>query len=324
VDDLAVIVVSANSAHWLRPCLRTVFDRAGAVGLDVVVADNESTDGTRELVEREFPQARVVACQNLGFGYGNNRALMTCDARYVLFLNPDTEILDGTLSETIAALDERPEIGLVGVRQVTSDGRLYPTIRWFPNAIRALGDAVGLERAPFRARWMGERELRSHLYADERDSDWTSGSFMLARREALEAAGFFDERFFLYSEETDLCYRIKQAGWEIRHLPSMTILHHADKEGSPKMEAQNAYSRLQYARKHFSPAHRPAYAGALTLGYVLRYLAPGNRQRREASRLALRVIFGRDAPPFGPPPRRAVAPRETDRVSSSSGRPQSR
>jgi GT2 family glycosyltransferase len=316
VHDLAIIVVSTNEAQWLPACLSSVFAHAGSIDLDVVVADNESNDGTRELVEQDFPGARVVSSLNRGFAHGNNRALMTCDARYVLFLNPDTEILEGTFQELVETLDARPSVGLVGVKQVTSDGTLFPTIRRFPNAVRTISEALGSERLSLRAGWLGERELRMELYDQEVDCDWTSGSFMLARREAIESAGFLDERFFIYSEETDFCRRIKEAGWAIRHLPTMTILHHADKAGiNAKMEAQNAYTRMQYARKHFSPAHRTLYGGALTLRYLLRYAVRGRdpglaTQRRAAASRALRTIAGLDAPPYGSPPGQAVAGRE--------------
>lgn len=311
MDDLAVIVVSTNEARWLRPCLRTIYERAGDIALDVVVADNESTDGTRELVESEFPQARVVTCENRGFAHANNRGLMTCDARYALFLNPDTEILEGTFEQLVRALDARPSVGLIGVKQVTADGELFPTVRRFPNALRALGEALGSERFPVRASWLGERELDLALYDRELECDWTSGSFMLARMEALYGGGFMDERFFIYGEEPDLCLRIQQAGWEIRHLPLMTILHHAGKAGiNPKMEAQNALARAQHALKHFGRLHRAAYLGALGLRYGARAVAPGDgdrgRQRREASRRALRVLAHREEPPFGEPPGQAV------------------
>src|SRR5687767_8204548 len=118
MHDLAIIIVSTNEARWLRPCLSSVFAHAGTIDLDVVIADNESTDGTRELVEREFPTARVVTCENRGFAHANNRAALTTDSRYVLFLNPDTEILEGTFDELVNALEARTGVGLVGVRQV--------------------------------------------------------------------------------------------------------------------------------------------------------------------------------------------------------------
>jgi GT2 family glycosyltransferase len=316
VDDLAIIIVSTNEARWLRPCLSTLLSRLGEVRADVVVADNRSTDGTRELVEQEFSWARVVTCDNRGFAHANNRALMTTDARYVVFLNPDTEIREGTFSELVARMDRSPKVGLAGVKQITPDGAVFPTIRRFPNAGRALAEALGSERFPMRASWLGERELDLAKYERETACDWTSGSFMIARREALDSAGCLDERFFLYSEETDLCLRIKQAGWEIRHLPTMTILHHASKAGAnPRLAAQDAFARKLYGRKHFSPAHRLVYRVALGFGYALRSVAPGRdpewaHARRSASRAALSTLLGISKPPFGVPPGVAVAPRE--------------
>ena len=210
--DIAIIIVSHNSARWLRSCLRSVFAHMGAVRADVIVVDSQSSDETEDVVAGEFPDARLVRCSNHGFAHANNRALMICDARYVLFLNPDTQILQGNLSDLVRAMDARLSVGLVGVRQFSGEGRLDKTIRRFPNALRALGDAFSMERLPGRPRWLGERELDLAAYDREGECDWTSGSFMLARREAIESAGFLDERFFMYSEETDLCRRVKTAG----------------------------------------------------------------------------------------------------------------
>jgi GT2 family glycosyltransferase len=207
------------------------FSRIADVSVDVVVVDNESTDGTAELVATEFPDARVVWSRNLGFSHANNRALMTCNARYVLFLNPDTEILDGTFAELVRMMDARPTVGLIGVRQVVTDGSLDTTIRRFPNALRALGDALLAEHLPRRPHWLGERELDPASYEREFDCDWTSGSFMLARREAIESAGYLDERYFLYCDETDFCRRIKTAGWDVRHV--------ANDDPAPRWQGRN-------------------------------------------------------------------------------------
>jgi GT2 family glycosyltransferase len=316
LDDLAVIIVSTNEAHWLRPCLSTLFDHLGDLQADVVVVDNESTDGTRELVELEFPAARVVTSENHGFGHANNRAALTTDARYVVFLNPDTEIREGSFADLVRWLDGVSCVGLAGVKQITADGRLFPTVRRFPNAVRAFWQSLASERFPVRATWLGERELDLDRYERELACDWTSGSFMIARREALESGGLFDERFFLYSEETDLCLRIKRSGWEIRHSPLMTILHHAVKAGAnPKLAAQDAFSRRQYSGKNFSPIHGWLYLGALLLGYCLRAVAPGRdpaaaRLRRGAARASASALLGLRQPPFGKPPPVAVARRE--------------
>ena len=304
MHDLAVITVSTNEAHWIRPLLPTLFAHMGDISCDVVVVDNDSHDGIADLVASEYPEARTIWSANHGFGHANNRALMTCNARYVLFLNPDTEILEGTLADLVRRMDECPTVGLVGCRQITGDGRLDTTIRYFPNALRALGDALSAERLPGRRpRWLGEREIDPRAYEREFSCDWTSGSFMLARREALESSGYFDERFFMYCDESDLCRRIKTAGWEIRHLPQMAILHHDRKAGvKPHIESLGAVTRSLYARKHFSPLHRPLYLGAVMLRHLLRaaYAGSGDlaRQKRAASRAVLATMTGRQPVPF--------------------------
>jgi N-acetylglucosaminyl-diphospho-decaprenol L-rhamnosyltransferase len=312
--DLAVIVVSTNEAHWLERCLSTVFDHAGGATLEVIVVDNASTDGTRELVESSFPQARVVSSPNRGFAYGNNRGLEQTSARFQLLLNPDTEIVEGEFGELIDLLDARPQVGLAGVRQVTADGELWPTIRRFPSVTRALGEALFSEHWPVSPAWAGERVLDWSAYEREVECDWTSGSFMLARREALLSSGLLDERFFIYSEEPDLCLRIKRAGWQVRHLPQMTIVHHAGKGGvRPRMVAQDAYTRKQYARKHLRPVHRGLYLSALGVRYLIRVASAhaasaDGAARREGALRALSALLGRADPPFTKPPATAVEP----------------
>ncbi len=311
--DLAIVIVSTNEAKWLEPCLSTIFDSAGTASLDIVVVDNDSSDGTREFVESRFPSARVVDSQNHGFSHANNRGVATCDAKYVLFLNPDTEIVEGTFSDLLKEMEDRPAVGLAGVRQLTGDGTLWPTIRYFPSVSRAFGEALAAERWPVQKRWLGERELDMGLYQREQPCDWTSGSFLLARQEALMSSGLLDERFFIYSEETDLCLRIKQAGWDIHHLPGMTIVHHAGKGGvRPRMVAQEAYGRRQYAEKHFSRPARFAYMTAVMARHVIRALTPGTGSeavaRRQAARRAIATLLGRAEPPFGTPPPTALAP----------------
>ena len=308
--DLAVIIISTNEVDWLEPCLSSVFENAGPITLDVVVVDNSSTDGTREFVESAFPRARVVDSENHGFSHANNRGALTCNARYVLFLNPDTVVMEGTFADFIAAMDARPTVGLAGVRQFTGDGALYPTVRYFPTISRAFGEALASERWPGHPQWAGERELNLARYDQELECDWTTGAFMLVRREALVGAGYLDERFFLQSEEPDLCRRIKRAGWGVRHMPTMTITHHASKAGVvPKMVAQSAYARRQFARKHFSAPYALAYLTAYGLNHLVRAVVTppsGDPMQRRASRLALRTLVGRLPPPFEPPPPTAV------------------
>jgi GT2 family glycosyltransferase len=300
VNDVCVIIVSHNGKRWLDAALATLFERAGGVDLDVVVVDNGS-DGAVAHVEERFPAVRTIASANHGFGHANNRGLETADARYVLFLNPDTEFLSGSLGDLIAGLDRRPDVGLAGVRQLDSAGALAPSIRRFPSAANMFAEALGVERVPGARRVLGERELDPAAYGRETPCDWTSGSFMIARREALEATGGFDERFFLFAEETDLCWRIKLAGWQVMHMPQLTIRHYERDQGlSSRLEAQAAYARVQFARKHFQRVAQ--YRWALAFRYALRigfYSALGDRKQgqRQAARAALATVRS-GQPPF--------------------------
>jgi N-acetylglucosaminyl-diphospho-decaprenol L-rhamnosyltransferase len=305
MHEVCAIVVSHNGKRWLDAALGTLLERAGDVDLEVVLVDNGS-DGSAAHVERRFESVRTLRCENRGFGHANNQALKVADARYVLFINPDTEVLEGTIADLVEVLDRRPEVALAGARQLRVDGSLAPSIRRFPSAPNMLAEAFGVERIPGVRRAFGERELDLREYERERPCDWTSGSFMLARWAALEQVGWFDERFFLYSEETDLCWRLKRAGWEVVHLPQLTIRHHeSDHNENAALEAQAAYARMQFARKHF-PDAAVDYRWALGLRYALRVGAYSLRSRapsgrRQAARAALRtVIKGR--PPFGEQP----------------------
>jgi GT2 family glycosyltransferase len=320
VDDLAVIIVAYNSAPYIAACLRSVFEHLGPLRADVVVVDAESGDDTTEIVAG-FNDVRLIRGENRGFAYSNNRGLMTCDARYILFLNPDTEILEGSLSDLVARMDQQPGLGLLGVRQVDAEDQLDMTIRRFPNALRALGDALGAEHLPGRPGWLGERELAPDAYDRELTCDWTSGSFMLARREAIESAGYMDERFFMYSEETDFCRRIGRAGWEIRHLPWLTILHYGAKVGvDPRIESLSAHSRMLYARKHFSQPHRALYFATIVMRHALRFACAGGGERGKCRRMAhlaaLRTVLGLSPPPHSPWSDFSVHPRELPKAPS--------
>jgi len=299
VHDLAVIVVSHDQAQWLPRCLPSVREHARGLSLDLVVVDNGRTRESSDLVERDFPDARALVCENRGFAHANNAGLATTDARWALFLNPDTEVLEGSLADLVAELDGMPEVGVAGVRQVDAAGDLTPTVRGFPTATRAFGDALGLERVPGRPAWLGEREVRLERYDRELEADWTIGSFLFARREALDRVGGFDERFFLYAEEVDLCLRIRRGGWRVVHVPTVTILHHGSsgRAVDPRLASQNAWAQLQYARKNLPATSRPGFRAALLLRYGLRSLR-GDAERRRAARAATALVLGRRRPPF--------------------------
>jgi N-acetylglucosaminyl-diphospho-decaprenol L-rhamnosyltransferase len=298
--DLSVIVVTHGRPELALSTLRCAHAAAEGLAVQWLVVDSGSTDDTPDRIERAFPHVHVLRCENIGFAGANNRALALAQGRYVLLLNPDVEIVSGTLAELLAALDARPAVGMASVIQQGSDERLQYSIRRYPSALRALGEAFAL---PWRG--SGEEERVASRYSEEGAADWLVGAFLIARAEVVSSIGGLDERFFLYSEETDWCYRARAAGWEVRHLPQMRVTHHTTPSTRPDLVAQLSYAKLLFARKHYRRGRSAAIRAALTARHLLRVLGltarPWTRpeERLAAERRALAVITGAAPPPFG-------------------------
>jgi GT2 family glycosyltransferase len=312
--DLSVITVTHDGREMALATLRSAAARLGDLEAEWIVVDNASTDGTPEAIEAEFPHVRVVRAPNHGFAAGNNVALAHARGRYVLLVNPDVEIQQGTLRELVDALDARPEVGVASVLTEGPDGALLPTIRRLPTPARDLGEALGAARIrPLRG--LQELDDRYEDYGRERSADWLVGSFLLARRAAVEEVGPLDDGFFLYSEEIDWCHRFRLAGWDVRHLPLMTITHHCGESDRPDLVAQLASSRLRFAYKHFSRRRAVAIHAALAFGHLLRLACfapaapwrPPLRRRARAEARGLAVLCGA-APPYAANPAGGASP----------------
>jgi N-acetylglucosaminyl-diphospho-decaprenol L-rhamnosyltransferase len=299
--DLEVVIASHCDEPWLEPCLKSLETAAGDCAYRATIVENGGTSVSLP----ESCHGRLLYMQNLGFAAANNAGAAVSDADFLLFLNPDTELASGTLELLVASMRKRPDVGLLAVRQVSSDGRLWPSLHRFPSVRRALAQSFASERWPAFGRRLGERVLDSDRYSRGGPFDWTTGAALAVRRDAFEAAGGFDERFFLFSEETDLCKRIQELGWKAHLEPDIAFIHHAGKAGvQPQREAQMAHARLQYARKHFSRPAAAAYHAILLFHHLLRFAAlrftgPTRSSSASASVLALRVLIGRAQPPFG-------------------------
>ncbi|MCX7707615.1 MAG: glycosyltransferase family 2 protein, partial [Anaerolineae bacterium] len=226
---------------------------------ELIVVDNASTDGSAEMVAAEFPQARLIAnATNRGFTAANNQGLALARGRYVLFLNPDTEVVGDALTTMVAYMDGHPEVGALGPQLRYGDGSIQSSRRRFPTLATAL-----FESTPLAWHWPVSHNpwARRYHMADTPDDqaqsvDWVVGAALLARREALDQVGGFDEGYFMYSEELDLCRRIKAAGWEIHYFPRAQIIHHEGKSSEQVVAARHIHfhtSRVRYFRKFHGP-----------------------------------------------------------------------
>lgn len=305
--DISVIVVTHNGREMALRTLRSAMAASAGVSLEWLVVDAGSTDGTADAIEAEFGGVRVLRRDNRGFAASNNAALGLAGGRYVLLLNPDVEIRSGGLAELIAAMDARPRIGVASVVQHGSEGNLQPSIRRFPSPLRSFGEALFAAHWPI-LRTCQELETRRAPYESEVDVDWLVGAFLIARREAVSSVGPLDERFFLYSEEIDWCYRFWQAGWPVTHLPVISITHHAGKRSRGDLMAQLSHSRMLFANKHYGALRRLGIQAGLALGHGIRIavfsplaLFHGSARNRVRAEIAgLRVVLGFSRPPLGP------------------------
>ncbi|MBN2382313.1 glycosyltransferase family 2 protein [bacterium] len=227
--ELSIIIVSWNVRDMLRDCLHSIENNRGEIRLEVWVVDNNSSDQSAQMVAREFPQVRLTVLEkNLGFGAANNIALRQVDSDFVLLLNPDTIVLEGALQQLIVALRQRDTVGIIGPQILNGKRRIDRSCRRFPTMPVALH-----QYTVFKHLKMFQNAHRRYVMSDfdharEHAVDQLMGACMLIRREVFERVGWFDERFFMYYEEVDLCYRAKQAGFDIVYWPQAQIVHLSD------------------------------------------------------------------------------------------------
>jgi GT2 family glycosyltransferase len=225
-SEASVIIVSYNTRDILRACLDSLYTAIGRRAIEVIVVDNASRDASADMVEREFPQARLLRSPtNLGFAAANNLGFKSAQGRYVILLNPDAQVEADAFADAILRMDASPEVGMAGGRLVDGDGRDQPSARRFPSLLNEVLVISGLAARFPRSRLFGRFDRTWADPAQPADVDWVPGAFAIMRHDALRAVGPFDERFFLYYEEVDLCRRFKAAGWQIWYWPDIVIRH---------------------------------------------------------------------------------------------------
>jgi GT2 family glycosyltransferase len=265
VADVGIVIVNWNTRDLLRGCLRSLAASEPSVKRRVVVVDNASSDNSAAMVRTEFPEVTVLEnAQNIGYAAANNLGLrqlgfgQPCapDApRYALLLNPDTELPPDALRAMIARLDADPKIGAGGPRLVLPNGKLdLACRRSFPTPEVAMWRMLGLSKLFPKSRLFGRYNL---TYLDEHletEVDCVVGAFMMVRREAIARVGLLDEAFWMYGEDIDWAYRIKQDGWKILYYPKVTVLHikRAASRLNPRTRLEFQRASLIFYYKHYA------------------------------------------------------------------------
>ena len=271
---LAVVVVSFEARETLLAGLGALRAHA-SFPLELVVVDNASTDGSADAVRARHPEALVIAnAENVGFARACNQGWRASRAPHVLFLNPDAEVTPGAVETLARLLESRPAVGAAGPRTRGSDGTIQ---------VSTGPDLTPLAELRQRRLVLGVARREAHalaqaeaLHAREHEPAWVSGSCLVARRTALEAVGGFDERFFLYEEDADLCRRLREAGWRVVFTPEAEVKHHLGRSMSKaprRARLEYHRSHLLYYRKHNGPLSRAALRILLAARGALEWLA---------------------------------------------------
>lgn len=257
--DVSIVVVNWNGLELTSAALASLYDGTRDVTYEVIVVDNGSTDGSAAALQARYPSARVLAnAANQGFGRAVNQGFRNARGRYLLTLNNDTRLLGNTIGTSAAYMDEHPRVGALGVLHYNDDRPRTVQASSFnlPRPLSELLAMMGL------ARLVPDDGFDPEL---ERDVEWICGSYMMLRRECVEAVGVFDERFFAYDEDIDWCVRARRAGWSVRFWPGAALVHLGGGV-APFMRDKTFVhfrSRLTYLRKHHTLAVAGAYYGSM-------------------------------------------------------------
>ncbi len=223
---VSIVIVSYNTRDILRNCIQSLYDNSPDVNMEVFVVDNNSGDDSAAMVQQDFPLVRLIAnTGNLGFAAANNQAFALASGRYVILLNPDAYIRPLSIRNCIEFMDRTPLCGLCGGKIISPEGRLEPSARRFPSALSKLLTLSGIRGKYPNSPILNYHEFGGFAHDRPMEVDWIPGTFTIVRRAMLDAIGFFDERFYLYYEETDLCLRAKRAGWKVYFIADAEVMH---------------------------------------------------------------------------------------------------
>jgi N-acetylglucosaminyl-diphospho-decaprenol L-rhamnosyltransferase len=288
--SVAAIVVTYNGMPWIERCLVSV------EGYDSIVVDHGSTDGTLELVRERFPKATLIEQENRGLGAGFNRGMRASTADYYLLVNSDAWVLDDAVDRLVRFADTHPRAAVVGPRLRNLDGSLQRSVRGFPTLWRLSTEYLFLRKLGARSHALNAFYAGGFEHDRVREADFLMAACLLVRRAATEQVGLFDERYFMFSEEVDWCYRFRQAGWSVVFFPDAEVVH----VGGASW------------KKEFDPMFREQVRGHL------RFLAD-HKGMKEAERARLLFLAGlRLRGWFFPKSRRATYQHAAEWLSSGS------
>jgi N-acetylglucosaminyl-diphospho-decaprenol L-rhamnosyltransferase len=279
--DLTAVTVTYNGLPWVERCLESLR------GVETVLVDHGSTDGTLELVRERFPEVRVIEQGNEGLGAGLNAGMRAVPARYHLLINSDAWLEKGALERLVAFADAHPDAAVVAPRVVNPDGTLQRSVRGFPTPFRVATEYFFLRKLAPRSHALNAYYAGDFRHDETRPVEWFMGSCFLVRREAADQVGLYDEDFFMFWEETDWFYRFHEAGWTIWFVHDAQEIHVGGATHGGRMYTENVRNLVRWFAKHRGAREAMRVRRLLIVALRLRGLVfPGERGRmyRDAAR----------------------------------------
>lgn len=288
ICDLSIIIVNYNTECFLNRCLTTIASQSN-VNSEVIVVDNASQDNSLDIVRNNFPWVTLKANEcNVGFARANNQALKVCKGKYAYFLNPDTEVREGAFGKIVEFMDSCPDVGIAGTHIVNPDGSFQSSIEQY---------------------YPGEKYEKRELKDLKGNIAWVLGASMIGRRNIIDRLGGFDERFYLYGEDQDLCLRVRKEGWTIGYIPDAVIVHWGGKSErnnlpievwKKKFEAELLFYKKHYSKRAVRAIKRANIIQAFWRIFTLKLIIPFcidkeiSLNKLDKYKLALEIFYAKD------------------------------
>jgi GT2 family glycosyltransferase len=296
---LSISIVNTNNRVLLEQCLHSLFDSDHGVDFEVILVDNVSTDGSADMVMQKFPQVQLIRNTNrMGFAANHNQAIRASRGKFILVLNEDTIVKAGALKSMCDYQEQNPRVGAVGPRLENPDGTLQPSCYKFPTPLRCIAENLMLVAAFPGSRLFGD--YRAWPHDQLRDVEFVSGAAIQVRREVIETTGLLDDGFFIYSEETDWCYRMHKDKWRVVFVPGGTIVHFGGQSSVAIKDRQFCEfnrSGARYFRKHFGIVGSIVLRTSMVTGALLRipifsavYLIKRSPSAKEKAAIWMRLL----------------------------------
>ncbi len=300
--DVSIIIVAWNVKQLLYDCLKSVYEQTKGIDFEVIYVDNASVDGSVDMVKNEFPEVRIIENEeNKGFIKANNQAIEISTGRYVLLLNSDTIVLDNAIAKTVTFADRHPDAAVIGCRVLNPDRTLQRNCFMYPSVLNMFLFASYLYKIFPQSKFFGRDRMTWWNYDTAREVETVCGCYSMVRKEAIDKVGVMDERYFVYGDDPDWCFRFHEKGWKIMFTPEPEIIHYGG-QNTKQMKRQFRWqlhgSVLLFMKLHKSKAAFPFACLMTALFFLIRFpywflkgIIPG-KDRKSCMETATTYLMG--------------------------------